>query len=421
MSKLVKWGLLAVLAIAVIIKVSLWLSVRSIMNDTAARLSPIMEVSYEGITSSLDGRVGLTGLDVKIPAIGDRIKVEQAELKFKSLLELLRFRESLGQGKVPEQLAMAFKGIKLDIHGPLMEVLSQQPAERSIYTAMSQVACGDSTSIDADDLLNMGYRSLESDAEFSYTYQPAAQSLIFSLTADARGMGRYKVSMGLANMSDKPGDLRVNPPRLSTITVEVDDNEYQRKVHAYCAAKMGQDEKTYLDTAVGKLDASLKSQRVALDDKVLQAMKAYYQDPRSLRLELRPTEGVHWNGLEFFDAADVIDMLRPVLLINQQAVDVSFAWFNPSTGNPVEEENALVPAAIVEQNARGPQYDFVPVSSLSSHAGKRLQFITYDGAYYQGILHKVQGNKVFLTVQFGSGSAEMFLSLNKIDKVRVLR
>jgi len=49
-----------------------------------------------------------------------------------------------------------------------------------------------------------------------------------------------------------------------------------------------------------------------------------------------------------------------------------------------------------------------------------LQFITFDGAYYQGVLHKVENGKAFLSVQFGSGSAEMFLRLEKIDKVRVL-
>ena len=37
MSKLIKWGLLAILAVAILIKVSLWLSVRSIMNDAIAQ------------------------------------------------------------------------------------------------------------------------------------------------------------------------------------------------------------------------------------------------------------------------------------------------------------------------------------------------------------------------------------------------
>jgi hypothetical protein len=62
----------------------------------------------------------------------------------------------------------------------------------------------------------------------------------------------------------------------------------------------------------------------------------------------------------------------------------------------------------------------VSVASLPEYAGKRLQFITHDGTYYQGVLRKVENGKAFLNVQFGSGSAEMFLRLDKIDKVRVM-
>ena len=44
MSKLIKWGLLAILAVAILIKVSLWLSVRSIMNDAIAQMQQLPTV-----------------------------------------------------------------------------------------------------------------------------------------------------------------------------------------------------------------------------------------------------------------------------------------------------------------------------------------------------------------------------------------
>ena len=50
MSKFLKWSLFAVVAIALIIKASLWLSVRSVVNDAIARVSPFMEITYGGIS-----------------------------------------------------------------------------------------------------------------------------------------------------------------------------------------------------------------------------------------------------------------------------------------------------------------------------------------------------------------------------------
>ena len=233
-------------------------------------------------------------------------------------------------------------------------------------------------------------------------------------------MGDYRLNLSLANMSEKPGDLRVNPPRMSALVVEVNDNQYQRKIGSYCASKLGQSDEQYLETSIKHLDQSLRAQRIALAPEVLGALKGYYKDPQSLRIELRPTEGATLDGLQFFEAKDVVAMLRPVVLINQQVVEpLAFSWVDPKAV-PVSHAEELVRAEGEDAVAKDPRYDFVDVRSLPDHAGKRLQFITYEGTYYQGVLHKVENGKVFLTVQMGTGSAEMFLRLEKIDKVRVL-
>ncbi|BAN49030.1 hypothetical protein [Metapseudomonas resinovorans] len=421
MSKILKWGLLAVVAVGLIIKLSLWWSVRSIMDDAIAKLSPVMDITYGGITSSFDGRVGLENVQLRVPAAGDSLRVRQAELKFKSLGELLSFKERLAEGKFPEQMAVSLKGIALDVHGPFMQQLYNTPAERSVFTAMSEVACGDVRNIGTDELLEMGYRTLETDAEFSYLFQPGAQKLNLNLTSDTRDMGEVRLTLSLSNMSEKPGDLRVNPPHLSSVIFELNDNQYQRKVQEFCAAKLGQTAETYQATAVQQFDTALRNQRIALGQPMLDAYGRYLKDPQSLRVELTPSEGMAWDGLQFFEAKDVVSMLRPAVLVNQELVQpVEFAWVDPAARN---EPAALEKITAVEENQDNEravqQYEFVNVADLSGYTGKRLQFITFDGAYYQGVLHKVENGRAYLSVQFGTGTAEMFLRLEKIDKVRV--
>lgn len=422
MAKMLKWGVLALLAVALLIKLSLWLSVRAVMDDAIEQMAPYMDIKYSGITSSFDGRVGLEKVVIRVPALNDELRVAHAELRFHGLGEMLRFKERLAEGKFPEQMAIKLQGLALDVHGPFMAQLYNQPAERSVFTAMSEVACGKVRNIGTGELLDMGYRTFETDAEFSYQFQSGAQKLSFNLRSDTRDMVAMQMSMTLANMSEKPADLRSNPPRVSLVTVELSDNHYQRKVQEYCAGKLGQDSKLYVQTAVDQFDRVLRSQRIALDPLVLAAYGRYLQDPQSLRLEFNPTEGMVWDGLQFFDAKDVLAMLRPVVLINQQVVEpLGFTWVDPNlslavkkTQEPAVEDK---PAAGTQEEQR-PQ--FVAVEQLPSYAGKRLQFITFEGAYYQGVLHKVENGKVYLSVQFQSGTAEMSLRLDKIDQVRVL-
>jgi hypothetical protein len=220
--------LLAILAIGLLIKVSLWLSVRAVMDDAIKQLSPVMQISYGSITSSFDGRVGLNNVEIRVPVLDNHLRVANAELKFHGLAELLSFKERLAQGKFPEQMAISLKGLVLDVRGPLMVQLYDQPAERSVFTAMSEVACGKVSSIGTRELLDMGYRTFEADAEFSYQFQSGAQTLNLKLTSGTKDMAEMRVGMTLANVSEKPGDLIVSPPRLSIVTVELDDNQYQR-------------------------------------------------------------------------------------------------------------------------------------------------------------------------------------------------
>ena len=418
MSKLIKWGVLSVLAIAVLIKLSLWLSVRSIMGDAAEQLSPVMDLRYGGITSSFDGRVGLEKVEIRVPAMRDSLRVAHAELKFNGLGELLRFKERLAEGKFPEQMAVNLKGLTLDVHGPFMQQLYDVPAERSLFTAMSEVACGKVRTIGTGELLDMGYRTFESDAQFSYLFQPGAQQLNFNLTSDTRDMGELRVGLSLANMSEKPGDLRVNPPKIQRVSLEINDNQYQRKVQDYCAGKLGLAREAYVQVAVGQFDKVLRSQRVALDQPLLDGYARYLDDPQSLRVELDPTDGMAWDGLQFFDAQDVLAMLRPTVLVNRQAVQpLGFAWVDPNRrpAAAAAEGTRQAPAAEAESVQTG----FVSVASLTDHVGKRLRFVTYDGMYYQGILTRIANDKAYLSLQGGNGTAQLSLRLEKIDKVRL--
>jgi len=230
------------------------------------------------------------------------------------------------------------------------------------------------------------------------------------------------VALAVANMSEKPGDLRANPPRIQRITVEIGDNQYQRKVQDYCSGKQSMDREAYLQAAVQQFDKVFRSQRIALDQPVLDAYARYLDDPQSLRLELNPSEGLIWDGLQFYEADGVLALLRPVVLVNQQVVEpLGFTWIDPNkrpANTDAKAENDIAADTLAATTRRG-QEEFVRVASLADHVGKRLRFITYDGMYYQGVLTQVRNNKAYINIQVGSGSAEMSLRLEKIDQVKV--
>jgi len=96
-----------------------------------------------------------------------------------------------------------------------------------------------------------------------------------------------------------------------------------------------------------------------------------------------------WDGLRFFKAKDVLARLRSVLRINQQLVEPLGFAMGDAHAHKAPLVDGLAVAEVAESTLGTPHHELVNVASLLEYAGKRLQFITYDGAYYQGVLHRV--------------------------------
>lgn len=71
--------------------------------------------------------------------------------------------------------------------------------------------------------------------------------------------------------------------------------------------------------------------------------------------------------------------------------------------------------------ARAPEYDVVPVSSLGSRVGKRVQLLTSGGKRVDGDVQSVEAGNLVLLVQVGRGSAELNVPLENIREARLMR
>ena len=101
MAKMLKWGVLGLLAVALLIKLSLWLSVRAVMDDAIEQMAPYMDIKYSGITSSFDGRVGLEKVVIRVPALNDELRVAHAELRFPWVGGDAALQGTVGRGQIP--------------------------------------------------------------------------------------------------------------------------------------------------------------------------------------------------------------------------------------------------------------------------------------------------------------------------------
>lgn len=412
-------GLLMALAVFAGAKFALWFTVRQAVDDGIARLSPAARIRYAGISSSLGGRVGLRDLRVEIPLLDDELRIAHLELEFDSLGELLEFRQRLQEGQLPERFALSLQGVQLDARGEIIR-LGAAAARRRLAAiglgALSAPACGDGQPVDTADLLAMGVALLRGDLRYSHRLDPLSHRLAVAFEGHSDAFGTARLQATLDDLPDERSAARLAAGRLSHARLELLDNPYPLRLQAYCAARHAGDPAALRDAEVQRLDGLLRSQGVAVGGALLEGYRRYLEAPRQLRIEITPSAGVVWGALALFKAQDVLAMLKPRVTVNRQPVQpIGFEWLRdpPAAPNrPQPEGLAGVP--------RAPGYQYVSVDSLPGHAGRRLQLVTVDGTYYQGVLRKVENDRACLDVQIGNASADVFLRLNKIDKVRVL-
>jgi len=422
--------LLVVLVAAVIggIKGFIYYKVTDQLDEAIAILSPFAQISYEAVSSDLNGGVTVEGVKVKAYGNGLNVDIDEIAVKFLNIQTLLFIGDDLKKQKVPEEMSLSLRHVRMDLQSlkPYMTMLqaqSQQP-----FQDYSLLGCGELSKADPLKVLQqLGYSELDSSMNLGYSWDRASKNLTIKSAFSWHEMTGSEAIIDLGQVAALSAMAMMSEPELKRISVSLEDEGYNARLVEHCAASQDISGDDFIVLHMAMLRSALAEQGVQLGENLYEVYRYYLNSEGPLKFQMYPDSMQQLANMDMFKPSDLPALLGLEIHKGDEVIrDISFDW---DEGKFKETMAALAPkreSVATEQKAskpsqpQAPQADYVEVnaSKLDQQMNKMLRVKTSDNRRLEGVLKKVTDTRIFIDVPMGGGSATLPISIADISQVK---
>ncbi|MEH6358055.1 MAG: hypothetical protein V7745_03640 [Pseudomonadales bacterium] len=423
--------ILLVVAIVVGVKGFIYYKVTTQLDDAIALVSPFVLITYEDVSSSLEGEVNVEG--VKIKAYGNSLElaIDDVGVKFPDLQTLMFIGDDLKKQRLPEQMKLTLDHVRMDLQHlePYMMLIeSQSPQPFQDYTLLG---CGDlETASPLNVLQQLGYSELDSTLKLGYRWDRASKR--FTIDSDFRWheMTSSAVTIDIDQIAALSAAALMSQPELKRISVNIEDEGYNTRLLNHCAAEQNVSKDDFVALHIALMKTALAKQGISLSERVFDAYQYYLNAEGGLMLQMRPGDIQQLANLDMFKPSDIPDLLGLEIHMGDEVIrDIEFDWdegkFKQTMATLIEQPKAKAAATEskskpMQQEVSGPQFSEVNPSRLASQMHQTLRITTFDKRKLEGILRKITDERIYIDVPMAGGNATLPVRIADISLVKVL-
>ena len=423
--------LLLILLVAVIVggvKGFIYYKVTTQLDDAIAALSPFVRISYEGVSSSLGGKVNVQGVKVNTYGSNLEVAIDEVGVNFSNLKTLLFIGDDLKRQRLPKRMGLTLNHVRMDLQSlkPYMTMLqsqSQQP-----FQDYSLLGCGALEKADPLNVLQqLGYSELDSSMKLAYRWDRASRRF----TVDSELRWHEMTNSAVIIEFDQIAALTVaafaSEPELKRISINVEDEGYNARLLDHCAADQKITNDEFITLHMAMLKTALAEQGIRLSERVFDAYRYYLKAEGGLMLQMRPGSMQQLANLDMYKPSDIPDLLGLEIHMGDEVIrDIEFDWdekkFKQTMASLVEQPKAKDVATVskpTQQEPSGPQFVKIKPSMLATQMHQTLRITTADKRKLEGVLTKINGERIFIDVPLGGGSATLPVRIADISLVKV--
>lgn len=415
MRKLRNLCLLIILVVFIILggtKALLWYYTEKTAKDIQNALPP-GAFNYTGISTSLAGSTSLDNINLLIN--GQNVKIEKIELVSNNIFELLLLIAKNWGSKIPNELTLNIKGIKINI-----ESLHTNAQANNFFNDSLSIPCGKINRITTQDYNNMGYKNFIFDIAMGYK---KISNTRIQLDANMNMRDALQVSLSFYG-----NNSIINPAAKKNIVPEfqinIKDNILQEKLYNYCAKQENISLKEYMDSlppyfSRENLDKDTVSNlELTLSDNIINALNEYQKKPNNLYFGTNPKGDISFDELKNMSEQAVIDLIRPSLKVNGKDVPIEFEW---TTAEALSRRSAQKNAKNNIPTIQSTERLLTTIDQLNKQAfNKKIEIHTTSGAVYKGAFKKIEGNLLHMTIHKSWGTSDLTLKTDTVRLVYIL-
>lgn len=423
------------------IKAYIWYDIKSNVDDAIVTVAPFVDITYDSIFSSLlDGVIGITGVVIRPKMTSDKFTIQEINFSAPNILDIFMLGSRIKDGEFPEYVGFEMKNANIDIDSEIFVMLGDMQAqsiesetseEPLLIERMDALGCGDIKKFGINEFSAMGYNLLNLSVAMKFEQKSGQMNVEMRIKDSDLYSAGLIVQTRLDLNQMKSAGLQPTEPEISKLEIEYNDTGYYKLRNRYCAEQNGGSIEQYVDANTAQLTAELGA---VFPKKVVDDYRQFLTTGGRFTASLNPAESTLLSGLEFYETADILDILGMEVVINGSNVDFSQIEWNVSAGKTTTRKNdtanvrggrssnptaARVSPPAKAGSAKTREYRKVRKSQLSRYIGKNIQVETSIGKRRQGQLESVDDERIRILMRFGNGEFSFPVKLEDILQAKV--
>jgi len=259
------------------------------MVDTlATQVSPAATLSYDSVTSSLTGEVGITGLVIKPHDLADDLTVDKVALEFPSALFLWNAEEYAQAGTMPEEFALHIEGMRMNTNGALLRMLEEAGA--SAKPVVQENNCVTEVINDLSKHADLGINTLTFDMEMGYALDTANNEYRLHGSIDEHQTMAVNYSFALPMISANTTSMArsLADPAVIRAELNIVDQGYYERLYNYCENQEGLSAEMTKTLVVNNMVTQMTTMGFVPDQQIISDFKRFLDNQQSFVISAEP-------------------------------------------------------------------------------------------------------------------------------------
>ena len=235
-----KGKILLLLALPVIgyvgAKLYLHIQVGNTIDSMVAQVAPFADVSYESVTSTFDGRIGVSNVKIRPRFIDDEVRIQEVSFKLPSMKYLLDLETRVQNQDPPEELSVRVQNVAVSTRGNLVAAWEDRMFADDAQARLSAFDNCVTRSNLPTQMYLLDYDEIRGSFEVGYYYDSGRGHFVVHGTVGQ--LDAYEFSGELAVVMGSFNSLAMmtalSNPQIARASLEITDKGYFERVFDYC-------------------------------------------------------------------------------------------------------------------------------------------------------------------------------------------
>lgn len=391
-------------------RLAIWYSVRDGLQTVQETMAPFASVEHSRILSPVFGAFGATGIRIKPHLFNDEIAIGSALVHVDDPIEKYQLLSATMSDTIPTSFNISLNGVRIPLSGDIAAWFNSNavPATATGPASMCKTGAG----FTLGDMKKLGYDELVANVKLDYAYDRRVRGLSTYLKLEIREMFEMTLE-GRIPPSDVvfSVDRMTGIPRLSDLTLTLDDLSWSTRFNRHCAETLGISEAEYVTTRVEGTRDAFTAAGFEPSSELMAGLEQFARGAAPLTLSLNPHDPFDLTQLEMEG--------DPQYMIDKLGIEVRFE------GKPVQNLGAVKKVVEKEVDPEPEQtaetFQPTPLEELPQFLKSQVRIFTIDGKVHEGYLESVNPRSIVLTRQMAGGSATFDVGRDNVEKSLVLR